>query len=95
MTKISEVDLCGTRLTDLQVSSVFLEMLDQSSIQKIALDGLLNDVWMVLYLLQCHSAGNVEMGYKEFMNSLKDKANLIVTFDRSHKITTIHLFKKF
>ena len=40
-------------------------------------------------------SGNVEAGYKDFMNSLKDKVNVIVTFDRSHKITTIHLFKKF
>ena len=37
--KLTEVDLCGTRLTELQVCSVFLEMLDQSSVQKIALDG--------------------------------------------------------
>ena len=37
--KVSEVDLCGARLTELQVSSIFLEMINLSVIQKIALDG--------------------------------------------------------
>ena len=76
--KLLEVDLCGTRLTDAQITAIFLEMLDDNSvIQKIALDG------------------NIETRYKEFVKLLKDKVNVIVTFDRSHEITTIHLFKKF
>ena len=37
--KVTEVDLCGTRLTEVQVSSIFLEMIHHSAIQKIALDG--------------------------------------------------------
>ena len=76
--KLSEVDLCGTKLTDVQITAIFLEMLeDNSTIQKIALDG------------------NIESRYKEFVRLLKDKVNVIVTFDGSHEITTIHLFKKF
>ena len=94
MNKLTEVDLCGTRLTELQMCSVFLEMLDRSSIQKIALDGTVYHCHCRINL-QLFLLGNVEIGYKEFMNSLKDKVNLIVTFDRSHKTTTIHLFKKF
>jgi len=76
--KLSEVDLCSTKLTDVQITAIFLEMLeDNSAIQKIAMDG------------------NIESRYKEFVKLLKDKVNVIVTFDRSHEITTIHLFKKF
>ena len=76
--KLSEVDLCGTKLTDVQITAIFLEMLeDNSTIQKIAMDG------------------NIESRYKEFVKLLKDKVNVIGTFDRSHEITTIHLFKKF
>ena len=75
--KLTEVDLCGTKLTDFQMTAVFIQMLDKSTIQKIALDG------------------NVETGYNDFVKSLKDKVNVILTFDRSQEITTIHLFKKF
>ena len=39
---MTEVDLCGTRLTEVQVSSIFLEMIHHSAIQKIALDGTEN-----------------------------------------------------
>ena len=39
--------------------------------------------------------GDVERGYTDFVNSLKERVNVIVTFDRSYKTTTIHLFKKF
>ena len=59
------------------MTAVFIQMLDKSTIQKIALDG------------------NVETGYNDFVKSLKDKVNVILTFDRSQEITTIHLFKKF
>ena len=75
--KLKEVDLVGTKLTDIQMTAIFIEMLDKSTIEKIALDG------------------DVEARYKEFVKSLKDRVNVIVTFDRSHEITTIHLFKKF
>ena len=74
---LTEVDLCGTKLTDIQMTAIFIEMLEESSIQKIAFDG------------------NVETGYNDFVKSLKDKVNVIVTFDRSHVTTTMHLFKKF
>lgn len=75
--KVTEIDLGGTKLTDIQMTALFIEMLDQTSIEKIVLDG------------------NVESGYKDFVKSLKDRVNVIVTFDRSHTTTTIHLFKKF
>ena len=75
--KLKEIDLVATRLTDIQMTAIFIEMLENSEIEKIALDG------------------NVESTYKDFVKSLKDKVNVIVTFDRSHEITTIHLFKKF
>ena len=75
--KLKEVDLVGSKLTDIQMTAIFIEMLDNSTIEKIALDG------------------DVESRYNEFVKSLKDRVNVIVTFDRSHEITTIHLFKKF
>ena len=75
--KVSEIDLGGTKLTDIQMTALFIEMLEETKIQKIVLDG------------------NVETGYKDFVNSLRDRVNVIVTFDRSHTTTTIHLFKKF
>ena len=59
------------------MTALFIEMLEETKIQKIVLDG------------------NVETGYKDFVNSLRDRVNVIVTFDRSHTTTTIHLFKKF
>lgn len=77
LNRLVEVDVCGTKLTDIQMTGIFIQMLDTTSIQKLALDG------------------NVETGYQEFLKSLKDKVNVIVTFDKSQKTTTLHLFKKF
>ena len=74
---LTEVDLCGTKLTDVQMTAILIQMQEESNIQKIALDG------------------NVETGYNDFVKSLKDRVNVIVTFDRSYKTTTIHLFEKF
>ena len=75
--RLEEIDLCGTKLTDVQMTAILIQMQEESNIQKIALDG------------------NVEAGYTDFVKSLKDRVNVIVTFDRSYKTTTIHLFKKF
>ena len=75
--RLREIDLCGTKLTDVQMTAILIQMQEESNIQKIALDG------------------NVEASYTDFVNSLKDRVNVIVTFDRSYKTTTIHLFKKF
>lgn len=75
--RLREIDLCGTKLTDVQMTAILIQMQEESNIQKIALDG------------------NVEAGYTDFVKSLKDRVNVIVTFDRSYKTTTIHLFKKF
>ena len=77
LNRLVEVDVCGTKLTDIQMTGIFIQMLDTTSIQKLALDG------------------NVETEYQEFLKSLKDKVNVIVTFDKSQKTTTLHLFKKF
>lgn len=74
---LGEVELCGTKLTDVQMTAIMIQMQEESKIQKIALDG------------------DVERGYTDFVNSLKERVNVIVTFDRSYKTTTIHLFKKF
>ena len=75
--RLGEVDLCGTKLTDVQMTAILIQMQEDSNIQKIALDG------------------NVEASYTDFVNCLKDRVNVIVTFDRSYKTTTLHLFKKF
>ena len=77
MNSLGEVELCGTKLTDVQMTAIMIQMQEESKIQKIALDG------------------DVERGYTDFVNSLKERVNVIVTFDRSYKTTTIHLFKKF
>ena len=75
---VGQADLCGTKLTDVQITAVFLAMLERDSfVAKLALDG------------------NVESKYSELVRLLRDKVNVIVTFDRTHEITTVHLFKKF